>query len=163
VAACSSSARSSFPSFLPKSSLHYYGDTLLTGTVSNPAYTSQGDPVEVVTPHWRVRAVVAGPEVPGEGLPVQQAATYCTWTITLSAATGAVPVSLSDFRPLDDLGHSYMLSLLPGEKPPPAELMPGQTLTFQARDYEAIGEGIMRWAPDGDHIVAKWDFVVEND
>jgi hypothetical protein len=40
---------------------------------------------------------------------------------------------------------------------------PGQTVTFQARDYEAVGEGLMRWAPDGDHIVAKWDFIVEND
>ena len=25
------------------------------------------------------------------------------------------------------------------------------------------GEGLMHWAPDGRNIIAKWDFVVEND
>jgi hypothetical protein len=154
---------SKYPSFLPKHTLNQRDDTVLTGTVDRPALTSQGDPVEVVTPHWRVRAVVTGPNVPGEGLPVQQPATYCTWTITLSDATGDVPVLLSDFRPIDFVGETYQLSLPPGQTPLPSVLRPKQTLTFQVRDFETVGEGVMRWAPDGDHIVAKWDLVVEND
>jgi hypothetical protein len=153
---------SKYPAFLPKSTLHVHDDTVLVGTVARPALTSQGDPVEVVTPHWKVRAVVTGPEVPGEGLPVVQPATYATFTITLSGATGDVPVSLSDFRPIDFVGETYMLSLVPGENSPPAVLKPKQTLTFEARTFEAAGEGVMRWAPDGNNIVAKWDFVVEN-
>ncbi len=36
-------------------------------------------------------------------------------------------------------------------------------MKFELRAVEAPGEGLMRWAPDGTHIVAKWDFVVEND
>jgi hypothetical protein len=40
---------------------------------------------------------------------------------------------------------------------------PGQKLSFELRAVEATGEGLMRWAPDARNIVAKWDFVVEND
>jgi hypothetical protein len=38
-----------------------------------------------------------------------------------------------------------------------------QDIGFELRAAEATGEGLMRWAPDGTNIVAKWDFVVEND
>lgn len=40
---------------------------------------------------------------------------------------------------------------------------PGGTVSFELRAVEAVGEGLLRWAPLGGHIVAKWDFVVEND
>ena len=33
----------------------------------------------------------------------------------------------------------------------------------QALSYEAVGEGLMRWAPIGQKIVAEWDYEVEND
>jgi hypothetical protein len=36
-------------------------------------------------------------------------------------------------------------------------------VSFRLRVVEATGEGLMRWAPNGRNIVAKWDFVVEND
>ena len=36
-------------------------------------------------------------------------------------------------------------------------------LSFELRAVEATGEGLMRWAPDGNNIVGNWDFVVEND
>ena len=39
----------------------------------------------------------------------------------------------------------------------------GHDLTFQIRSVMPVGEGLLRWAPDGDHIVAKWDYQVEND
>ena len=42
-------------------------------------------------------------------------------------------------------------------------LRPGQTLTFQLRAYELVGEGMMQWAPDHKHVVAYWDYTVEND
>ena len=44
-----------------------------------------------------------------------------------------------------------------------AMLRPGQKASFELRAVEAVGEGLMRWTPDGQHIVAKWDFVAEND
>lgn len=152
-----------YPSFLPKRTLHFDGDALEIGTPTRPALTSQGDPVKVETPHWSVVATVSGPEVPGEGLPYQTPSTTCTWTVTLSKATGTVPVSLRDFDSIDSEGHVFHPALVPGESAPPPTVGAGQTVTFEMRAAETAQEGLMRWAPSGGRIVAKWDFVVEND
>jgi hypothetical protein len=152
-----------YPSYLPPSTLHYDSDALETGTAAKPALVSQGDPVKIVTPHWSVVAVVSGPEVPGEGLPYQADTTTCTWIVTLSQATGDVPVSAAEFTSVDDRGAVYRPTLVPGQAAPPATLRPGQQATFELRAGEAVGEGLMRWSPVGGRIVAKWDFVVEND
>jgi len=152
-----------YPSFLPSSTLHYHSDTVLTGTTERPALTNQGDGVEVTTPHWRVLVTVSGPQVPGEGLPYQATATTCTWVVTMSGATGSVPISVADFSSIDDTNHVYLPAFVPGQPKPPQVLRPGEKISFEMRAVEAVGEGLMRWAPDGRNIVAKWDFVVEND
>jgi len=170
LAGCGTSASSSasshyggYPSFLPASTLHYHSDTVLTGTVQRPALANQGDGVRVKAPGWSVLVTVSGPQVPGEGLPYQASATTCTWVITMSGATGPVPVSVSGFSSIDDTNHVYVPSFVPGQPRPPRVLRPGQTISFELRAVEAVGEGLMRWAPNGRNIVAKWDFVVEND
>ena len=56
----------------------------MVGTVADPALTVEGDYVQVKTPTFSALAVVNGPVVPGEGLPVIQGYTTCTWTISLS-------------------------------------------------------------------------------
>lgn len=152
-----------YPSFLPAKTLDTSSDRVLTGTVAEPALTAEGDAVEVVTPAWSVRVVVAGPVVPGEGLPDQTAYTTCTWTVTMSGASGRVPVRLADFDSIDHLGHVYRLVTVEGRPGPPPSVSPGQAVSFEVRAYEAVGEGLMRWAPDGTHIVGMWDYEVEND
>jgi len=152
-----------YPTWLPSSTLNYHSDTVLTGTVQRPALTNEGDAVEVKTPQWSVLVTVAGPEVPGEGLPYQAPADTCTWIVTMSGATGPAPISTADFTSIDDLGHVYRPYFVPGQPTPPPVLRPGQKVSFELRVVEATGEGLMRWAPDGRNIVAKWDFVVEND
>jgi hypothetical protein len=152
-----------YPTYLPSSTLNYHSDTVLTGTVQRPALTNEGDYVEVKTPQWSVLVTVTGPQVPGEGLPYQAPATTCTWVVTMSRATGPVPVSPSDFTSIDDQNRVYRPAFVPGQPVPPGILRPGKTLRFELRAVEATGEGLMRWAPDGRNIVAKWDFVVEND
>ncbi len=152
-----------YPSFLPASTLHYHDDIVLTGTVRRPALTTEGDGVEAVTSHWSVLVVVTGPQVPGEGLPYQAPATTCTWVVTMSKATGPVPISPSDFTSIDDQNRVYRPAFVPGQPEPPGILHPGMTVRFELRAVMATGEGLMRWAPDGQNIVAKWDFVVEND
>jgi len=138
-------------------------DRTLTGTVAHPALTIEGDAIAVRTPTFTALAVVTGPVVPGEGLPYQTAFTTCTWTIHLSKVTGTVPIGVADFDSIDHTGAVYKPYLVPGEPPPPATLSAGRSLTFQIRAVMPVGEGLMRWAPDGDHIVAKWDYQVEND
>jgi hypothetical protein len=161
VAGCASGSK--YPSFLPKKTLTPDVDATLVGTMAKPALTVEGLAVKVETGHWDVLITVSGPVVPGEGLPVQPDATTCTWTVTMGQATGDVPVSIADFHSVDHLGAVFLMGTIPGEHPPPPILRPGQTLTFQLRAYELVGEGMMQWAPDNQHVVADWDYTVEND
>jgi hypothetical protein len=152
-----------YPSFLPKKTIDPTVDAALTGTEAKPALQVEGLPIEVKTKAFDVRVTVSGPVVPGEGLPKQQDASTSTWTVTMKDATADVPVSLADFHSVDHLGAAFVLGLVPGEHAPPAVLHRGQSLTFRLRAYELVGEGIMQWAPDHEHVVGYWDYTVEND
>jgi hypothetical protein len=160
----SSSAEASYgslPTFLPSATIE--PDSVLTGTVAHPALTTEGDSVRVQLADQTVLATVDGPVVPGEGLPYQTPATTCTWTVTLAGATQPLPIDIADFTSIDHLGAVYHAALVPGQPAPPAQLEPGQTTTFELRAVMPTGEGLMRWAPGGQQIVASWDFEVEND
>jgi hypothetical protein len=152
-----------FPSFLPAKTLNANDDGVLTGTAAKPALAVEGEGVEVKTPGWSVRVVVSGPVVPGEGLPYQPSGTTCTWTVTMSGATGRVPIALADFNSIDHVGQIYQLTFVQGQPVPPSTLAPGRGVSFKLRSYEAVGEGLMRWAPINQKIVAMWDYEVEND
>jgi hypothetical protein len=155
--------RPHYPSFLPKSTLDPHVDEALVGTEAKPALQVEGLPIEVRTKAFGVRITVSGPVVPGEGLPDQPAATTCTWTVTMKDASADVPVSIADFHSVDHLGSVFVMGLVPGEQPPPPVLHRGQTLTFDLRAYELVGEGMMQWAPDHRQVVGYWDYTVEND
>jgi hypothetical protein len=150
-------------SWLPKQQLGHPVDQLLVGTVAHPALTVVGDTVEVKTPAFSALAEVNGPEVPGEGGPVQPQFVTCTWTFSITHVEGTVPISLADFDSIDAAQTAFKPGLVPGQRALPASLHTGQSLSFRIRSVMPIGEGLFRWAPDGDHIVAKWDYQVEND
>ena len=152
-----------YPSYLPEDTLNHGSDAMLTGTIQRPALTNEGDAVKVKTSQWSVLVTVSGPQVPGEGLPYQATETTCTWVVTMSGATGSVPISPSDFSSTDQDNDVYHTVPVPGQPKPPKVLHPGEQVSFELRVVEATGEGLMRWAPNGRNIVAKWDFVVEND
>ena len=78
------------------------------------------------TPHWSVLVTVTGPQVPGEGLPYQAPATTCTWVVTMSGATGPVPVSASDFTSIDDEGNVYRPAFVPGQPSRRRSCAPGR-------------------------------------
>jgi hypothetical protein len=155
------SAYGALPTFLPPATIQ--PDATLTGTPARPALTTEGDQVKVVLPGGSVVATVSGPVVPGEGLPYQADSTTCTWTITLSDATTDVPVAPSDFTALDHLGAVFPTRLVPGQPKPPKVLGKGRSTTFELRAVMPVGEGLMRWAPAHQPILAAWDFEVEND
>jgi hypothetical protein len=163
AAAAGATPLGSYPSFLPKSTLHQPADSVLTGTAQRPALANEGDTVRVKTSGFSVLVTVTGPQVPGEGLPFQANADTCTWVVTLSGANRSVPISAADFTAIDDQNNVYQPAFVPGRPEPPTVLKAGQEVSFELRAVEATGEGLMRWAPDGHDIVAKWDFVVEND
>lgn len=149
------------PSYLPRSTL--VPDSILIGSTRRPALTSEGDAVRVLLAHRSVLVTVSGPEVPGEGLPYQSTADTATWIVQMAQATGPVPISLRAFSAVDSLGKVYHLAFVPGQRRPPAVIRPGQVLHFELRVVLAVGEGMMRWAPVHNDLLATWDFVVEND
>jgi hypothetical protein len=150
-------------SWLPKQQLGHPVDQLLVGTSARPALTVVGDTVKVKTPTFSALAEVNGPEVPGEGGPVQPQFVTCTWTVSISHVEGTLPLSVADFDSIDAAQTEFKPGLVPGQRALPAALHTGQRLSFRIRSVMPIGEGLFRWAPDGDHIVAKWDYQVEND
>jgi hypothetical protein len=149
------------PAYLPTSSVR--PDSTLVGTAAHPALTSEGDAVRARLPHGSVLVRVTGPEVPGEGLPFQTTADTATWRVTLSHATCRIPISVANFSTIDSRGKVYSLAFVPGAKPPPKVLRPGGSTHFELRAVMAVGEGMLRWAPVHNDLLATWDFEVEND
>ena len=152
----------------PASSRRWFTNFIMIGgphTTAMLVFSSHGISSirQVTTPTFSALAVVNGPVVPGEGLPVIQRFTTCTWTISLSHVKGTVPISVADFDSIDHLQTVFTMTLVPGQPPLPTSLHTGQSLSFKVRAVMPTGEGLMRWAPDGNNIVAKWDYQVEND
>lgn len=149
------------PSFLPTSAIT--PDSVLTGTVQRPALTSQGDGVQVRLADSSVLATAAGPAVPVVGLPYRAPTATCTFTITLAGERGHVMIDVADFAAVDHLGRVYRLVAVPGHGPRSTTLGVGRTTTFEIRTVMPTGEGLLQWAPDGERVVASWDFTVETD
>ena len=149
------------PSWLPKDTSQ--PNSMLIADVQHPAVTSEGDAVEVHLAHGSVRVTVVGPEVPGEGLPVQPEDTTCTWVVTVSHATAPLRLRAADFNTLDHLGTIYRVAAVPGSSGVPATVRPGDTARFELRAAMPTGEGVMRYSGGTDRVLSSWDFVVEND
>ena len=45
----------------------------------------------------------------------------------------------------------------------PTKIDKGQKVTFKIHTIASSGEGMVRWAPDGKHVVALWDYIAELD
>ena len=83
--------------------------------------------------------------------------------MTLSHATGRVPIALADFDSIRHERNSFSSLLRSRTANSPALSDGGAHGNFRLRASENVGEGLFRWAPIARHIVAKWDFIVEND
>lgn len=148
--------------WLPKQSLRTLTDRALVGTYASPAITVAGDEVRVKTPTFSAFAVVTGPTVPGEGLSYQPAYLTSTWTVHIWDVKGHIALSAKDFDSLDHSGIGYQLHV-PAGSSMPTSVSTGQQATFSLRAVVPIGESLLRWAPNGHNIIAKWDNQVEND
>lgn len=138
-------------------------DRVLVATPSHPALTVEGDAVDVRLASSAASIAVTGPEVPGEGFPNQPESTTCTWTVVITGERGTTPFTLPDLTAIDHFGATYPLTIVAGQPSVPISISAGESATFQVRAIMRVGEGLMRWAPQGHDVLASWDFVVEND
>lgn len=148
--------------WLPKQQLRTLTDRTLVGTYASPAITVAGDDVRVKTPTFSAFAVVTGPAVPGEGLSYRPDYITSTWTVHIWGVKGYIALSAKDFDSLDHSGIEYQLHIPQGSTMP-TSVSTGQQATFSLRAVVPTGESLVRWAPNGNNIVAKWDNQVEND
>lgn len=151
-------ATQSMPSWLPSQS----APGTVVGTVQKPALSYQG--VEVKVNLDRGNSVVMnvnGPTAP-PGTKVGAEEADLTWTVTVSEATGTVPLSVKQFNVQDEAGEYHWAQPVK-RSTIPTKIDKGQKVTFKIHTIASSGEGMVRWAPDGKHVVALWDYIAELD
>jgi hypothetical protein len=167
LAGASPAARSTakygqIPAWLPQAAVPV-GRTV-EASAAHPWLAIEGDTVSVHLAHGRVMATTVGPAVPQEGAFPVPATTRCAFTVTLTAASGAVPVSPRAFTILDELGHLHDPRVTAaGGGSPPARVARGRTVTLTVTAVLPTGNGRLRWAPAGVTPIVSWDFDVEID
>ena len=132
---------------------------------THPRLAIQGDSVSVHLSHGTVLATTVGPEVPETGKFPVPPTSPCSFTVTLTAATGTVPVEASAITILDELGHVHhpRVTALHGGDPARPSCDRVRRSRSSVRDVLPTGGGRLRWAPEGSTPIASWDFDVEID
>ena len=150
------------PSWLPKAKIPV--GRIVNASAVHPWLAIQGDAVSVHLARARVLVTAVGSAVPNEGqFPVPKT-TPCTFTVTLTAASGPIPLNPRAFTIVDQLGrlHHPQVSTT-GGGPPPISVLPGQTVSLTVNEILPTGDGRLRWAPDEEAPIVSWDFNVEVD
>ena len=150
------------PSWLPTPKVPV--GRLVQASAAHPWLAIEGDTVSVHLSHGRLLAKAVGPAVPEEGKSPVPATSPCSFTVTLTAATGVLPVNAAAFTILDELGHLHHPRVrATGGGAPPQRLAPGQTVSLTISAVLPTGNGQLRWAPEGARPIVAWDFDVEID
>jgi hypothetical protein len=136
----------------------------LPSSFSHPVLTIQGEGLLISLPGARMLVTAVGPAVPEIGDSPVPATSPVTFTVTFTHVS--VPVSLrrSAWVLVDDnhrIHHPRVTAINGG--PPPAQLRPGQTVSIKLRSVVPTGDGGLEWRPDGERVIAGWDFNVEID
>lgn len=157
AAASPSAGIGDWPTFLPSPS----AAGLATGSADNPAMSYAGSPVAVTVGQGTVTVNLQGPSYPAD-TKVGADQVDCSYTVDLSGASAPVSLSATQFTVLDHAGQVHALQAAPGTTIP-TTLAPGQSATLTLVTTLPSGEGLFRYAPDGSHTAAAWDYVAETD
>jgi hypothetical protein len=150
------------PSWLPKTTAPT--DHLVTATAAHPKLAVEGDTVRVDLAHGQADTTVVGPQVPEEGKFPVPATSPCSFTVTLTRASGHVPLRASDFTILAEDSRLYHPRVSgPHGGPVPRVVKPGQTVMLTVKTVLPTGGGQVRWTPESGPPISSWDFDVEID
>jgi len=150
------------PSWLPKSTFN--PNEILQASLRKPVLAIQGNTVSVNLADGHVLAKMIGPTVPEDGKFPVPPTSPATFVLTLSHASGVVPLSATAFALVDERGIvRYPTITVVGGGPLPARLAPGKTLSLRMHDVIPTGDGGLLWKPEGRHAIVSWDFNVEID
>jgi hypothetical protein len=133
-------------------------------TAARPWLAIEGETVSVRLAHRRVLATAVGPAVPEEDRFPVPTTTPCTFTITFTAPSGAVPLSAKAFTITDECGHLHhrRVTATGGGAPPP-RVAAGRPVLLTVNVVLPTGNGRLRCAPQRATPIVSWDFDVEVD
>jgi hypothetical protein len=153
---------SQIPSWIPRAKVAV--GRVVVASAAHPALAIQGDTVSVRLAAGHVVATAVGPTVPEEGKFPVPATTACTFVLTLTNASGNVPITARAFTILDESGHlhSPTVTAVAGARLP-GRARPGRSVTLRIHAILPTGNGQLRWAPDDSAPIVSWDFDVEID
>jgi hypothetical protein len=125
---------------------------VVRATLRHPVLAVQGDTVAVDVRGRPVRATAIGPRVPNAVAGATRTDAPATFTVTL--AGGRRAISARAFTLVDELGGVH-------RHPRLTVVRHAGTTTVTVRDVLPVGNGQLRWAPDGRHATVAWDFDLE--
>jgi hypothetical protein len=133
----------------------------VTASVGHPQLVAMGAPVQVSLP-GNVQALVttSGPasDTPSGGAKPNAAVTG-TITVTVRPSAGTVRLAAGDLSCRDESGAAVALTPV---GPATVSVGSGQTATVTVTGSFQSGGAQINWQQDG-HVIAIWDFTVEND
>ena len=133
----------------------------VTASIGHPQLVAMGAPVEVSLP-GNVQALVttSGPasDPPQDGAK-PNGAVKGTITVTAKPSAGTVHLAAADLTCRDQSGATVALTPV---GPAAATASPGQPATLSLSGTFKAGDAQINWQQDG-HVLAIWDFTVEND
>ena len=137
---------------------------IVHASAAHPRLAIEGDTVSVALEHGRGLATAVGPAVPSPRPLAVPASTPCTFTITLKATSGTVPLSGAALTIVDEQGlvHHPLVSRADGPTLP-SRVTPGRPVVLTVKDVLPVGGGRIMWTPSGSAPVVSWDFDVEVD
>ncbi len=130
-------------------------------SAAHPGLAVQGDTVAIALPHGRGLATAVGPAI-APSLSAAATTTPGTFTITLSARSGTLPLRPAAFTIVDQHGrlHQPQVSAAHGG-PMPTHVTPGHPVTLTIEAVLPVGGGRIVWAPIGSKPIVAWDFAAE--
>ncbi len=129
---------------------------------ADPRLAIQGDTVAVADGSGRGRATAIGPAVAQRGLSPTETSVRSTFTVTLAAQSGSLPVNPAAFSIVDEQGqvHQPSVTTTDGARVP-TQLAAGHSVTLSLTTVLPVGGGRISWTPQGSRPMVAWDFDVE--
>jgi hypothetical protein len=150
------------PSWLPTSTFN--PNEVLQASLRKPVLAIQGNTVSINLAGGHVLARMVGPTVPEDGRFPVPPTSPATFVLTLSHASGMVPIRTGAFALVDERGHvRFPRITVVGGGALPTRVLPGRTVKLRLHDVIPTGDGGLLWKPEGRHAIVSWDFNVEID
>jgi hypothetical protein len=158
------------PSWIPKQTQP--SDRIVPASAAHPVLAAvEGDTVDAHLSAGSAYVTGVGPSVPNWVQSDAQAGHWTassvapsTFTFTVAAPKGVIPLKASDFSILTAAGQIVHPALtLSGGGALPATVQAGKSLNLTLKTSLPEGEGALRWAPDGNRVLVAWIYELELD